>query len=95
VAASSRPDGGQSKLDCFIRFDEVNRWLLKTRDLITNAETYSCPAFIRSFRQLRRHARRADFELVIAFFQFERAMRSVSQSTQIKNGEANANKQRQ
>jgi hypothetical protein len=95
VAASSRPDGEQSKLDCFIRFDEVNRWLLRTRDLITYAETYSYPAFIKSFRQLRRHARRADFELVIALYQFERALRSVSQSTQIKKGEANASKQRQ
>ena len=55
-SALSGQDGGLSKLDCFIRFDEVNYWLSRTRDLITNAETYSYPAFRESFRELRREA---------------------------------------
>jgi hypothetical protein len=74
-SASSRQDGGISKLDCFIRFDQVSYWLSRTRDLITNAETYSYPAFRESFRELRREARKSEFALVIALFQFERAMK--------------------
>jgi hypothetical protein len=73
-SASSRHDGGPSKLDCFIRFDEVRYWLSRTRDLIANAETYSYPAFRESFRELRREARKSEMELVIALFRFERAM---------------------
>jgi hypothetical protein len=45
VAASSRLNGKPSKLACFTRFDEVNYWHSRTRDLITNAEAYSYPAF--------------------------------------------------
>jgi hypothetical protein len=67
-------DGGISKLECFIRFDEVNYWLSRTRELITNAETYCYPAFRESFRELRREARKSEMELVIALFRFERAM---------------------
>ena len=67
-------DGGISKLECFIRFDEVNYWLSRTRDLIANAETYCYPAFSESFRELRREARKSEMELVIALFRFERAM---------------------
>ncbi len=64
-----------SKLDCFIRFDEVNYWLSRTRDLIASAETYSYPAFRESFWELRREARKSEMELVIALFKFERAMK--------------------
>jgi hypothetical protein len=71
---SSRQDGGISKLDCFIRFDEVNYWLSRTRDLITNAETYSYPAFWESFRELRRESRKAEFALVLALYQFRHEM---------------------
>jgi hypothetical protein len=74
VAASSRHDGGLSKLECFIRLDEVNFWLSRTRDLVANAETYAYPAFRESFRELRREARKSEFALVVALFQFEREM---------------------
>jgi hypothetical protein len=77
VATPSRRDGGLSKLDCFIRFDEVNFWLSRTRALIANAETYSYPAFRESFRELRREARKSEMELVIALFHFERAMKKA------------------
>jgi hypothetical protein len=75
VAASSRQDGGISKLDCFIRFDQVSYWLSRTRDLITNAETYTYVAFRESFRELRREARKSEIALVVALFHFERAMK--------------------
>lgn len=82
MAASSRQGGGPSKLDCFIRFDKVNFWLSRTRELIANAETYSYPAFRESFRELRREARESEMELVIALFRFERAMnRAKAEST--------------
>jgi hypothetical protein len=45
-------DGGVSKRECFIRFDEVNYWLSRTRDLITNAETYR-GGRLRCLRQIR------------------------------------------
>jgi hypothetical protein len=70
-----KEDGGISKLECFIRFDQVNYWLSRTRDLIANAETYCYPAFRESFRELRREARKAEFALVIALFQVERKMK--------------------
>lgn len=73
-SAPSRQDGGLNKLDCFIRFDEVNYWHSRTRELIANAETHSCPAFRESFRELRRESRKAEFELVLALYQFQRAM---------------------
>lgn len=73
-SASSRQDGGLSKLDCFIRFDEVAYWLSRTRDLITNAETYSYPAFRESFCELRREARKSEIALVVALYQFQREM---------------------
>jgi len=63
------------KLNCFVRFDEVNYWLSKTRDLITNAETYSYPTFAKSFRQLRRETRKSEFALVVVLYKFERAMK--------------------
>ena len=65
MEAPSRQDGRLSKLDCFIRFDEVNHWHSRTRELIANAETHSYPAFRESFRELRRESRKAEFELVI------------------------------
>ena len=75
MAAASRPNGKLSKLDCFIRFDDASYWHSRTRDLIANAETYSYPAFKESFRALRREARKSEMELVIALFQFERAVK--------------------
>jgi hypothetical protein len=74
VAASSRQDGGLSKLECLIRFDEANYWLSRTRDLIANAEKYHYPAFRESFRELRREARKSEFALVVALYQFYREM---------------------
>jgi hypothetical protein len=73
-SASSRQDGGPSKRDCFIRFDEVHYWHLMTRELIANAETQSYPAFRKSFRELRRESRKAEFELVIALYHFQQGM---------------------
>jgi len=74
VAAPSREDGGLSKLECFIRFNEVHYWLSRTRDLIANAEAYSYPAFRKSFGKLRRESRKAEFELVIALYHFQQGM---------------------
>lgn len=82
MAAPSRQDE-VSKLDCFIRFDEVNYWLSRTRELITNADAYGYPAFRESFRELRREARRSEFGLVLALFRFKKEMER----------EANANQQ--
>jgi hypothetical protein len=62
------------KLDCFIPFDEMNYWLSRTRDLITNAKPYDYPAFRESFRQLRREAQQSEIALVIALYQFQREM---------------------
>jgi len=74
VAAPSRQDSGLSKLDCFLRFDDLTYWLSRTRDLIANAETYSYPAFWKSFRELRRKFRRAEFALLLALYKFQREM---------------------
>src|SRR5580658_10955349 len=71
IGGHSRQGGGLSKLDRFIRFDEVHYWLSRTRDLITNAETFAYPGFRESFRELRREARKSEMELVIALFRFE------------------------
>ena len=71
---SSRRDRAIGKLECFVRFDEVTYWLSRTRDLISSAETYSYPAFAKSFRQLRREARRSEFALVVALYRFKQAM---------------------
>jgi hypothetical protein len=76
VAATSRQDGGLSKLDCFIRLDEVTYWLSRTRDLITNAETRSYLAFRESFRELRRESRKAEFALMVALYQFNKEWRN-------------------
>ena len=75
MAASSRPNRKLSKLECFIRFDEVHFWHSRARDLIADAETYSYPAFRESFRELRREARKSEMELVIALFEFEKAVK--------------------
>ena len=77
-SAPSRQDGGLSKLDCFIRFDEVNHWHSRTRELIATAETHSYPVFRNFFRELRRESRKAEFELVIALFRFEMAMNKAN-----------------
>ena len=73
-SSPSGQDGGLSKLDCFIQFDEVNYWHSKTRELIANAKTHSYPAFRESFRELRRESRKAEFELVIALYHFQLEM---------------------
>ena len=73
-AAPSRQERRPSKLDCFIRFDEVNYWYSRTRELIANAEIDSYPAFRESFRELRRASRKAEFELVIALYHFQQEM---------------------
>lgn len=61
-------------MECFIRFDEVTYWMSRTRDLIANAEAYSYPAFLESFRKLRRESRRAEFALLLALYKFQREM---------------------
>ena len=63
-SAPSRQDGGLSKRDCFIRFDEVNHWHSRTRELIATAETHSYPVFRKFFRELRRESRKAEFDAV-------------------------------
>lgn len=73
--ATSSSLNGLSKLECFIRFDAATYWMSRTRDLISNAETYSYPAFRESFLDLRREARKSEMELVIALFKFEKAMK--------------------
>lgn len=73
-----------SKLDCFIRFDEVNYWLSMTRSLIADAETYSYPAFCESFQKLRREARGSEFALVVALHHFQREREE--QATDAENG---------
>lgn len=75
VAASSSPNEKLSKLDCFIAFDDVGYWHSRTRELIAKAETCSYPAFGKSFRELRREARKSEMQLVIALFQFEKAVK--------------------
>ena len=74
MAAPLRQEGRLSKPECFIRFDNVHYWLSRTRDLIANAETYSYPAFLDSFRKLRRKSRRAEFALLLALYKFQREM---------------------
>ena len=66
---------GPDKLECFVRFDDVNYWLSRTRDLISDAETYSFPAFRESFIELRRESRKAEFLLVVALYGFQREMK--------------------
>jgi hypothetical protein len=73
-SAPSRQDGEVSKLECFARFDELNNWLSKTRDLIASAETHSYPAFLKSFRRLRHKSRKAEFALVVALYRFQHEM---------------------
>jgi hypothetical protein len=73
-SAPSKQDGEPSKLDCFIRFDEVNYWHSRTRELIANARSHGYPAFRESFRELRRESRKAEFELVIALYHFQQGM---------------------
>ena len=74
MAASSRKQEGLRKLECFLWFDNVSYWLSRTRDLIANAETYSYPAFLESFREIRRESRRAEFSLLLALYKFQRKM---------------------
>jgi hypothetical protein len=74
VAASSRLELSSSKLACFSRFDHVSYWLSRTRDLVANAETYTFPAFLESFRELRQESRRAEFALLLALYKFQLEM---------------------
>jgi hypothetical protein len=60
-----------SKLECFIRFTEVNYWLSRIRELIANAETISYAVFSESFREVRRGSRNAEFALVVGLYQFQ------------------------
>jgi hypothetical protein len=76
VAAPSRQEGGLSKLNCFIRFDQMDFWLSRTRDLITNAETRSRLTFRDSFREVRRELRKAEFALAAALYQFDKEWRN-------------------
>lgn len=68
-------DRAISRLDCYARFDRVTYWLARTRDLIASSESYAHPIFRESFRQLRRSSRKAEIELVITLFRFEKEMR--------------------
>ena len=63
-----------SRLDCYARFDKVVYWLSRIRDLIASSESYSYRAFQHSFRELRRRGRKAEIELVITLFRFEKEM---------------------
>jgi hypothetical protein len=63
-----------SKQECFVRFDKLRYWMLRTCHLIANAETYSFPAFLESFRELRRESRKAEFALLLALYKFQREM---------------------
>ncbi len=81
VAGRSKKEKELRKLECFARFDQVSFWLSRTRELIANAETYSHPAFVESFRELRCEARKSEIELVIALFRFKKAMnKSMAES---------------
>jgi len=68
------PDIRVSKLDCYNRFDKVAYWLSRTRDLIASSESHTYSAFRQSFGELRRKGRKAEIELVITLFRFEREM---------------------
>jgi hypothetical protein len=43
VATFSRQDGGLSKLECFVWFNDVSYWHSRTRHLIANAEIVLIP----------------------------------------------------
>ena len=69
------------KLVCFTRFDQVSYWMSRTRDLIAGAETYNYPAFWEAFRKLRCEARKAEFALVVALYQFQRSKEQEASET--------------
>jgi len=73
---------GPDKLECFVRFDEVNYSLSRTRDLITHAETYSYWAFHESFRELRREARISEVSLISALYDFDKAMKGETNGSE-------------
>ena len=75
TVATSSSQNGLSKLECFSRFDTAAYWQSRTRDLVSNAETYSHPAFAESLWELRREARKSEMELVMALFKFEKSMK--------------------
>jgi hypothetical protein len=64
-------------LEVFIKFDEFNYWLSRTRDLIAKAETYSYAAFQESFRELQRETRNSEMDLLAALFKFDQAMKGT------------------
>ncbi len=66
------------KLEVFVKFDEFNYWLSRTRDLIAKAETYSYPAFQESFRELQRETRNFEMDSLAALFQFDQAMKGTT-----------------
>jgi hypothetical protein len=67
VAARVRRDRQLSKRNCFIRFDDMNYWLSRTRDLMSNAETHSHRALRDSLREIGYGSRRTKFAPVVAF----------------------------
>jgi hypothetical protein len=71
---SSRQDGVLSKLDCFIRLDEMNLGLSRTLGLKATVEINRYQAFRGSFRELRRESRKAEFALVAPLYQFQHEM---------------------
>ena len=72
---------GLRKLECFTRIDDVRCWLSRTRDLISSAEAYSFPAFLKSFREIRREWRKAEFALVLALYKLQRQLEEQATDT--------------
>jgi hypothetical protein len=71
------------KLEVFIKFDELNYWLSRIRDLINAAETYNYAAYRASYRELRNESRNAEIALLTALFEFDQAMKgATNDSTQ-------------
>jgi hypothetical protein len=70
------------KLECFIKFDELNYWLSRTRDLINTAETYSYAAYRQSYRELRHESRNAEIALLTALFDFDKAMKGTTNDSE-------------
>ena len=63
-----------AKDTCFAHFDEVTRWLARTRDLVAGAESYTVEAFRQSFAELQQGFLNAELDLIVALFEFDRTM---------------------
>ena len=72
-----------NKLDCFSQFDKVHSWMSRTRDLVTNAGTYTYPALLQSLRKATRKSRGAEFALLLALYGFQREMEEYPTDTRI------------